>query len=231
MMSLKAIVPKYPSEPSKVDRLAGDFLVLYRYLGDITFSKLAKEYLIKVQPTRNQQDVGGAGLVSFLESYFPFKHFPEVLELAILENALQNAINAEALKLLMFRQLDALNLDQTSTAKLVIQPSAQLLIFNHNTTSIWSALKCDERPPRPHNYDIPQHVLVWRQRGGARFRILGEEEALSFNLVQKGREFREILIACADNYGQSNAIERLKNYVWGWAEAELLGALPDARLK
>ena len=152
--------------------LASHFPVLARYLGESRIRALALDiYGAKVV----SHPFNGARLKKFLAELSGaerFKLHPEIAELALLELSFRNALEANngALPL----KLDTHGLERR---KLRLHPSVQCLVFTQNTTSIWSALKCEETPPRPFKLDAPQHVLVWRQNGLARFRILGVDEA------------------------------------------------------
>jgi Putative DNA-binding domain len=154
----------------EADFLIADHEILRAYLGDVKFQKLTTAF-IGANPSRKKSERWYADhLVEFIKSYEPFSHSPEILELAKLERAMSLAFNAP---------------DSIKKSKMSLNPSVSRLIFNHNTTSIWAALKCETRPPRPHALDHPQTVIVWRQRDTARFRLLGNEESAALDRVTK----------------------------------------------
>jgi hypothetical protein len=182
--------------------LSSDYSSLRRYLGELKFKNLINEFIaahaVKIQNSRWLSE----NLPDFAKLYEGFLHFPEIAELASLERALNMAFNAVDAPSLMTQ--NALRL---SVKKLKAHPSVSLLIFTQNTTSIWSALKCDEQPPRPHQLDANQHVIVWRQGNTPRFRILGEEEATALSRVKRGLSFKAL---------------KSESYLRGWLEAELI---------
>lgn len=146
------------------DFLARNFPVLARYLGESRIQAMALDW--------SGSDVVGHAFSGAWHKRFPavlaraerFKLQPEIAELAQLECSFRTALEAEMGRVAEGR-------------KLRLHPSVQCLVFCQNTTSIWSALKCEETPPRPFTLESPQHVVVWRQAGLSRFRILGEDEA------------------------------------------------------
>lgn len=115
-------------------------------------------------------------LPCFLNAYEPFLRAPEIQEMATLELALKVAFESPEMTSLSSKDLDTLG----SAQRLHFHPSVQYLRFFQNTTSLWSALVCEQVPPRPHALDCVQHLIVWRQGNGARFRIVGAEEAHAF---------------------------------------------------
>ncbi len=184
------------------DALAHTYVNLQRYLGDVSFTILARAFF-GARPTQKAlSHVYFNALPHFLKSYRPFLRAPEIQELAALETALHGAFEAPDVSALTLNDIQKLNLDR----KLTFHPSAKCLRFFQNTTSLWSALICEQLPPKPHKLDHVQYVIVWRQGTGGRFRIVGDEEALAFK--------------------SSSATEALP-YLRNWVEAELV--LPPER--
>ena len=60
-----------------------------------------------------------------------------------------------------------------------LSPALGRFTAKTNVTSLWSSLRCDETPPAAERLALPIEVLVWRQAGASRFRILGAEEAMA----------------------------------------------------
>jgi hypothetical protein len=192
--------------PSQI--LSSDYVALHRYLGEVKFNNLISEYISnKSHDCVNSRWLSNH-LPDFIRSYFGFAHFPEIPELASLERAFNTAFGAvEA------RTWNNDNKTSMSDKTLKAHPSVSLLKFTQNTTSIWSALKCEEKPPKPHQLDDMQNVIVWRQGNAPRFRILGEEEAKALKRVINGVSYKALC-----NTLKTNA----ETYLRGWIEAELI---------
>lgn len=192
-----------------IDYLANELPMLHAYLGDIAFNKIAHDYVSANASQRENANFLSTHLPQYLQASPSFTHNPEIYELAAFEVAINKAFVAP--ESCIAKSLDAFSGDQR-TIKIKFVDSVQLLLFNQNTTSIWAALKCEEKLPRPHSLDAPQHVLVWRQRGVSRFRILGEEEASLFQHFAKK----------AKTVTQKSVLQRTSNYLRGWLDAELV---------
>jgi Putative DNA-binding domain len=202
--------------------LAGDFKVLCHYLGDIAFASMVRDYVIAFPSQFTNQRWYCKELPKFLKSYPPFFRHREILELAILSTALNDAAEAPANHSLTITDFAKLDFEKPLPFKFTLHPSALRLAFTQNTTSIWSALICDEQPPKPHSLDFPQQILVWRQGNTARFRILGEEEVSVLAGLQQGKSYKTVSKIAAKMEGATTAPARVQNYFRGWVEAELV---------
>jgi hypothetical protein len=210
------------------DFLANDHEVLHQYLGDVTFASMARDY-IAAHPSENPNARWYCKhLPAFLQRYEAFEHHQEIQELASLEAALNYAFDAPEAAHLTIADLGSLDAQAFTTMPLSIHPSAVRLTFLQNTTSIWSALKCEEQPPKPHSLDMPQQVAIWRQGTASRFRILGDEEAMAFDSAIDGANFNVICEMMALMEGHETAAMRAASYLRGWVEAELILVPPPA---
>jgi hypothetical protein len=208
-----------PPPAPLIGYLANELGFLYVYMGDIAFNKLISDYL----RSRPELPIDPAAVKSNLRRYIEVQPVvqrnPEILELADLELALNFALNAPDEKLINVAAFDLLASPRREQIIFNFVSSAQILLFKQNTTSIWSALKCEERPPKPHLLDEPQNLLVWRQGDAPRFRLLGRDEAFLFKLFAQRVNLPSAL---RQMQNQSATKEDLLNYMRCWVEAELV---------
>lgn len=208
-----------PPPAPLIGYLANELGFLYSYLGDIAFNKLTREYMqtypeLPIDPTAVKKN-----LLQYIEFQPLVQRNPEILELADLEIALNFALNAPDEKLLDLSAFEKLVSPRREQIIFNFVSSAQILLFKQNTTSIWSAMKCEERPPKPHLLDEPQNLLVWRQRDAPRFRLLGRDEAFLFELFTQRVNLQNSFLQMEN---QTANPEYLLHYVRGWVEAELI---------
>ena len=191
--------------------LANELPMLYAYLGDITFNRTANDYILANVNKRENASYLGTHFHQYFQHSDQFRHNPEIFELGSLEVAINRAFVAPEYR---FATSLEFNPAELQTKKIRFVETAQVLLFNQNTTSIWAALKCQEIPPRPHSLDAPQHVLVWRQRGSSRFRLLGEEEANLFHHFANKAKSKTMR--------QETVVQRTADYLRSWLDAELV---------
>ena len=208
-----------PPPAPLIGYLANELGFLYAYLGDIAFNKLTRDYIrsypdLPVDPTEIKKN-----LLQYIAVQSLVQRNPEILELADLELSLNFALNATDEKLMDISTFEQLASPRREQIIFNFVSSAQILLFKQNTTSIWSAMKCEERPPKPHLLDAPQHLLVWRQCDAPRFRLLGRDEAFLFELISQRENLQR---AGQQMENQTANPEVILNYVRGWVEAELI---------
>jgi Putative DNA-binding domain len=202
--------------------LANDYEKLRSYVGEVRFNAMAQAY-VAAHPSRQANARWfGQGLPKFLKQSNHFAQFPECVELAELELALATAFDAVDVTSLGMDALATLPPESIASTGFAFHPSLQTLQFMHSTVSLWSALQCDEAPPRPHALDEPQTVMVWRQGGQSRFRILGDEEAMALANARDGVPFGALCEMMAFSHGADDVALRAATYLRGWLEAEIL---------
>jgi hypothetical protein len=202
--------------------LANDYEKLRAYVGEVRFNTMAAQY-ITAHPSRHSNARWfGQGLPAWLKSSGHFALHPECTELAELELALATAFDSIDLPVLGIEVLGTLPPEKIASTAFSFHPSLQTRSFRQNTVSLWSALQCEEEPPRPYTQDEAQTVMVWRQGNQARFRILGDEEAMALANAREGVPFGALCEMMAFSHGADDAALRAATYLRGWFEAEIL---------
>jgi Putative DNA-binding domain len=205
--------------------LASDYEKLRTYVGEVRFNAMAAGY-IAAHPSRHANARWfGQCLPAWLKSSGHFAQHPECTELAELELALATAFDSIDLPVLGIETLNTLPSDQIANTAFAFHPSLQTLSFMQNTISLWSALQCEEEPPRPYTQDEAQIVMVWRQGNQSRFRILGDEEAMALAQAREGVPFRALCEMVAFGNEAADGAARAATYLRGWFEAEILTSL------
>jgi hypothetical protein len=202
--------------------LANDYEKLRAYVGEVRFNAMAEQYMAAHPSRHSNARWFGQELPSWLNSSGHFAQHPECTELAELELALATAFDSIDIPCLTIEALGALPPEQIAGTSLAFHPSLQTLSFKQNTVSLWSALQCEEGPPRPFTQDEAQIVMVWRQGSQSRFRILGPEEAMALASAREGVAFGALCEMIAFSHGADDAALRAATYLRGWLEAEIL---------
>lgn len=205
-----------------VEVIGNDHEYLKAYLGDEQFDRLGRDY-VKANPSHNPNARWFAHrLPEFLAGSEPWSKHRELAELASLERALNDAFDAPDAPVFTFADLSSLDPASIASAIFTIHPSMRLIKAATNVASIWSALKSEERPPKPEPLPQPIDILVWRQSFASRFRLLGPEEFMALSEAAKGVPFAVLceMIATVDD--PDTAAMRAGGYLRGWIEAELV---------
>ena len=190
--------------------LADDYARLRLYMGVSAFSAMGRHYLaaysIKVPKARALSQ----HLPNFLDLTKPFSRNPELSDLAHLEKAFHAALDAAEAPALTLSEFVGRN---PQNFFLELHPSVQRLHLRTNAASIWAALTAGELPPAPMKLHAPLELLVWRQGLTSRFRMLGQEEAVTFDEVARGK---------------LTGIDQISEYFLRcWLEAEVVSAVRE----
>ncbi len=196
-------------------------------LGDATFRPLMRDYLRAHPPHDPSLREAGAKLTRFLfETTKDFLH----IDLVRLERARTEAFDGPDAEVLSRDAVAALPPEEFPALRLVLVPTAKLLIFTTNADDVWDAL-ADERPAPPRA--TPRRtVLVWRRDTTVIHRTLEDDEAYALHqLGTGGAPFAQVCAAFgthADLIGRAAigraATARAIELLLRWIDAEILAA-------
>jgi hypothetical protein len=209
--------------------LTNDYEKLRAYVGEVRFNTMAEAYITAHPSQHSNARWFGKNLPTWLKASGHFSQHPECMELAELELALATAFDSVDLPCLGIEALSKMPPEEITSTAFEFHPSLQTLCFKQNTVSLWSALQCEQEPPRPYAKDETQTVMVWRQGSQSRFRILGDEEVMALANAREGVPFGALCEMMAFSHGADDAAVRAATYLRGWFEAEVLTSLLHRR--
>lgn len=205
--------------------LAHDYEKLRIYLGDVRFSELAQRYIAAHPSDQPNARWFSRHLPEFIGTSQHYERQPEIAELARLERALNDAFDGPDEPVCTMADLAAVDPEQFGNVSFNIASTVHRFAVTTNVSSLWSCLKCDEIPPRPEGISKPLEIMVWRQSSGARFRILGDEEAMAVDSAHQGLSFGIICEMMAAFEDPDSAAVRAAGYLRGWIEAEIVSSV------
>jgi hypothetical protein len=192
--------------------LANDYARLRLYMGVSAFNAMGRHCLAAYSTEVPKARALSQHLPNFLDLTKPFSRSPELSDLARLEKAFHAALDAPEAPILSLSEFTRKNPQNFS---LDLHPSVQRLQMHTNAASIWAALTAGELPPPPERLDSSQELLVWRQVLTPRFRMLGQEEAVTFDETARG---------------ELTGIDQIsEHFLRGWLEAEVVSAVREMK--
>lgn len=210
-----------------IEFLAHDYEKLHTYLGAVRFNEMALQYIAAHPSDHPNARWFSRHLPAFLAASGHYRCQPELSDLARLESALSDAFDGRDENVCAMADLSAVDPKLFGSVSFGIVSTVHRFGVSTNIGSLWSCLKCGEVPPPPELLSKPLKVIVWRQGSGARFRILGDEEAMAIDSARKGVKFSvicEMIAAFADPDG---AAMRAAGYLRGWLEAEIVSSIME----
>ena len=204
-----------------IDFLRHDYAQLCNYLGDVEFCNLARAFITANFSRQHNARWLSNGLPAFIAQSTRWNSRVELTEFAELEHAFHQAFDAADLKPFTVMELDETKTESFQTLRFKLHPSVSTLRFTTNACSIWSALKCDEAPPRVQRLNETQTILVWRQGGNSRFRFLGSEEAMALAALHRGSSIAKLSEKIFATSPEESDLHALR-YLRGWTESEMM---------
>jgi len=205
--------------------LAHDYEKLRTYLGDVRFKEMAVHYIAAHPSDQPNARWFSRHLPEFLASSRHYCSQPELSELARLERALSDAFDGPDENVCTMADLGAVDPELFGSISFSIASTVHRFAATTNVSSLWSSLKSDEIPPRPEPISKPMEIMVWRQGSGARFRSLGDEEAMAIDSAREGVNFAVICEMIAAFEDPDGAAMRAAGYLRGWIEGEIVSSI------
>ena len=211
-----------------IEIIGNDHEQLHRYLGDEGFDQMARAY-IAAHPSRTQNARWvSRHIPQFLGVTEPWRNFPEIVDVARIEQALNTAFDAPDGPVIGLPELTAIPPERWDGLMFSAHPSAHRFNIATNGLEIWRAMKDEADPPEPQHFGEPVKLLVWRQGGTPKIRVLLPEEAMMWDEAGKGMRFGVLCEMVATFDRADEAAMRAARYLAGWLGAGLLSATAEA---
>lgn len=205
-----------------VDVLADDYEMLRAHVGAAAFDILARTYILNTPSRTANARWYGAGLPGFLSRHSPYREQPELAELAALEQALGDVFDAADASPLTLDALTPLAPDDWPNLVFAPHPAVRRLNFRTNAARVWSALKNGNPIPKPKALNETDQILVYRQGGQAKFRVMPSDEAMMWDEAAKGVRFSVLCEMMGMFAGEDEAPARTAAYLRGWIETGVM---------
>lgn len=212
-----------------IEVLQSNHELLHTYLGDEVFEEMGQAYVV-ARPSRNPNlRWFSQGLPAFLAETEPYRDHPEIVELAVLEKALNDAFDSPDAPALAVTDLAEVPPEAWNGITFTPHTSARRFDFKSNAAGLWTALRAEEAVPEPEELAEPARILVWRQEFMPMFRELSTEEAMMWDEAANGIPFGVLCAMLATYDDPDNAAARAAGYLHGWIGGGLLTAVSIAK--
>jgi len=201
--------------------LADTYPQTLAWLGEETFQAAAARHIDRVPPYSWTLDDYADGFPASLTLEYPEDR--EVGELAQIELALSQAFVAAEAAVLTPAQMAGVDWD---TARLQTIPALSLLSLTSNAADIWMALAEGEAPPPAQEGVGTQAVLVWRQDGLCRLRLLDADEAAMLMMLASGPlPFRHMCEQAIARWGEEQGVLAIGQWLSRWVGDGVIAAV------
>jgi hypothetical protein len=179
-----------------IEALAANFPVLAQALGEMSFGRLAQEYLA-VYPSRHYSIRWfGHRLAEFLSEYPDYRPQLWLTELAAWEWKIASAFDAQDAAALTVEQLATVAPDAWPELRFAVHPSVQRITLATNVVAIVKAVANETTLPTPSIQSCTEW-LIWRRDLEVQYRSLDSVEAAALDSIIAGATFEELCAALA----------------------------------
>lgn len=207
------------------EALETDYERLHAYLGDDLFDTLVQQY-IDLYPSRYRslRDYG-SHLAELTSTAEPFARWPEVAELARIEQAFGRSFDAADAYTVTLQDLQQLASESWATLRLGFHKSVQLLSQRCNSLQIWQALADGATPPDKTVDDSTW--LIWRRDLVSSYRSLPPAELAALRVMLEGDCFAAMCEVMLQHYNENEAALNALSCLQQWIHDGLVCALLD----
>lgn len=208
-----------------IDTLVDAYEKTQAVMGEAAFEAAAFSYIAAYVPTTRSLRWYGDHFDAHLATHRPDQ--PGHAELARLDWALRRAFDGPDSEVLDASGLVGVPPEAWAMLRLVLVPTAELLVFRHNTVAVWQALDDDQVPPALVASATEVNWLVWRKGLQPHFRSLHPVEAVLLRAMLAESSFAQSCagaeaVAAELGLSEEEVSALIGGYMRQWLEDGLL---------
>jgi hypothetical protein len=202
------------------EAITTDFDRLFSYLGDELFEQLMDAYIDRYQSQHTSLRFYSQHMIEMLQSTEPFCLYPEILELAQIEQSFNDSFDAADSNTIGIQELALIEAEAWEHLRIQFHASVQLLDLQTNSFLIWKSLADEQTPPAA--IKETSSWLVWRKELVSRFMPLSEAEACIFRLALQGKNFVQLCEALNDFVDEQQTAMQMMSFLQGWIDEKMV---------
>ena len=207
------------------EALATDYPCLHAYLGDEQFDHLMTLYIKQYPSQQTNLRYYSQYMVRLLGQEAPYQDYPELAEIALIEQMFANSFDAANCDPVTLDALGAMAPSAWVGLTLTFQDAVQLVPLHYNSFQLWRALSNEEALPQ--KIQAESTWLVWRRDLVSRYRGLEDAEATALNAAMSGASFAEICSQLLAFYDENTTPVMAVGYLKTWIQDQMVKSLAN----
>lgn len=203
------------------DALRNEFTGLHQLAGR-QFDVILDKY-IDAHPSEHYNiRYYGAGVAAFLDYARPWRHKPQLADMARLDWAISTAFDAPDEPSIGMTDLSTLAPQAWATLTLSLQENLHIVPATFNLDAFRRAV--DNGQPRPHlrRFANARQIMVWRKRTTVHYRKLDNDEWQVLDAAMRDEPFAALCEKLAAHHGEAAAMPRMVMLLQAWLESGLI---------
>lgn len=208
------------------EALHTDYEKLHSYLGDAQFDALLERYIDAYPSHTTSLRYFSIALPTLLEQAAPYNQFPEVVELAKIEQTFANSFDAGNSQTLTLESFASIPEHAWPSLQLSFQPSLQIVSCQTNAFAIWKALSDNEMPPQKEVAQDLSYWVVWRRSDLiTHYRPVSVTEHDGLTAMLAGENFAQLCERMLAYFSEQETPMQAIGFLQGWVQEEMLADL------
>ena len=196
------------------EAITHDFDCLHGYLGDDLFDQLMDSYITQYPSQHPSLRYFSQHLVELLSTQKPFADYPEIIEIAKIEQAFNHSFDATDCTTLSTENLSEITVESWPRLQIKFHDSVQLLPCKYNSFAIWKAISEEDKPPVLTQDNTTW--VIWRKDLISRYRALDDTETYALTLLIEGGNFSELCEGLLDYFDEEQTPAQAVTYLQTW---------------
>lgn len=202
------------------EAITTDFTCLGRYLGDELFEQMMDNYIDRYRSEHPSLRFYSQHIIQLLTQTAPFSAYPELLEIAQIEQTFNDSFDAANGDTIGVEGLVTITPEQWETLSIRFHPSLRILNLKTNSFLIWKSLSEEQVPPKLLHED--SSWIIWRKDLVSRFQALGEDEACVLSLALQGENFAHMCEALTEFHQPEQAPLKMVTFLQQWMNEKMV---------
>lgn len=208
------------------EALQTDFEKLHTYIGDEQFDALMDRYIDTYPSHTTSLRYFSTDLPTLLEQESPYNQFPEVVELAQIEQTFASSFDADDAPCLTLESFASIPEHAWPSLQLSFQPSLQILGCHSNAFAIWKAVSAEDTPPEKQIKEEPDFWVVWRRPDLiTHYRPLHQAEHVALTAMMAGATFADLCEHMLAYFSEQETPMKAIGFLQSWVQEEMLSGL------
>ena len=202
------------------EAISTDFDCLFSYLGDEMFELLMDAYIDKYKSQHPSLRYYSQHMTELLSQQAPFSSYPELLEIAKIEQAFNFSFDAANCTTIGIQRIAQITAEDWEALRINFHASVQILPLKTNSLAIWKALSEEQAPPA----SIEQSTawIIWRQDLVSLYRNLSEAESCVLNMAMDGANFSQLCVSMLEFVDEDQAAMQVMTFLQTWISEKMV---------
>lgn len=204
------------------EALSASYSIVEKYLGHEPFQALSYAYIDEYPSAFRSIRWYGDRLAVFLRQHPTYKQYPHLAELAQFEWTMALVFDEKDSLTMPLEAMLTIPPQAWADMRFQTHPSIKRLSLSWNAVQIWQAVKDENSPEEPQQYETPLSWILWRHELMSQFSSLQDDEAWAIDAMMDGLTFGDICEGLCQWVDEETVGVHAASLLKGWITSGLI---------